>query len=155
MAFAKLVCGVTVALLALGALVLQAGCSANKSALASASPIEREFAAAAVTWDLNQNGDVTCEEWKQYASGLVREADVNRDGFLSREEFAAMSRRDRLFETAGFAYFDANGDGRIALAEIVDKPNPAFTLLDNNQDCVITPEERMGKGGGGPSGQGL
>jgi len=41
------------------------GCASNKSPLAAASPVEREFAAAAVTWDLNRDGNVTCEEWKQ------------------------------------------------------------------------------------------
>lgn len=42
--------------------------------------------------------------------------------------------------------FDADGDGRITLAEVIDKPNPAFALLDTNHDCVITPEERRGTG---------
>jgi Ca2+-binding EF-hand superfamily protein len=118
------------------------GCALNKSALASASPLERQFAAAATTWDLNHDGDVTCEEWKQYATGLFRAADADHDGALTPEEFAALARQDRLFEMAGFAYFDADGDGRITLAEIIDKPNPAFALLDTNHDCVITPEER-------------
>jgi hypothetical protein len=48
---------------------------------------------------------------------------------------------------AGFVYFDADGDGRITLAELIDKPNPAFTLLDTNHDCVIVPEERRGSDG--------
>ncbi|MBO0764170.1 MAG: hypothetical protein J2P50_06245 [Hyphomicrobiaceae bacterium] len=42
-----------------------------------------------------------------------READANHDGALSREEFAAMARRDRLFEPAGLAYFDTDRDGRL------------------------------------------
>jgi hypothetical protein len=129
------------------------GCStgSSKSPLASASPLELEFAAAAVTWDLNKDGDVTCEEWKQYVAALFREADLNRDGFLTRDEFAAMARRDRLFEAAGFAYFDANNDGRLTLAEIADKPNPAFILLDKNHDCVLTPDERVHAGAGSPA----
>lgn len=125
-----------------------AGCAGNdnKSPLASATPTEREFVLAAITWDLNRDGDVTCEEWKQYVADLFREADANRDGFLSKEEFAAMGRSDRLFETAGFKYFDADGDGRLTLAEIADKPNPAFILLDVDKDCRITPEERQQMG---------
>jgi hypothetical protein len=145
MGFAKLVASVAAGLLAAIALALQAGCATSKSPLANASPVEKEFVVAAVTWDLNHDGNVTCEEWKQYATQLFREADRNRDGFLSREEYAAMSRVDRLFETAGFAYFDADRDGRISLAEITDKPNPAFTLLDSNNDCVLGPEERAGE----------
>jgi Ca2+-binding EF-hand superfamily protein len=130
------------------------GCSGNQTPFESASATEREFAAAAATWDLNHDGDVTCDEWKQYVGGLFREADVNRDGALTREEFAVMGKRDRLFETIGFKYFDADSDGRITLAEIAERPNPAFTLLDANKDCVLTPEERRhaiarpgGKGG--------
>src|SRR5690242_15283602 len=120
------------------------GCATNKSPLATASTVDREFAAAAVTWDLNRDGDVTCDEWKQYASDLFRAADVNHDGVLTREEFAILTRQDRLFEVAGFSYFDADGDGQITLSEVVDKPNPAFALLDTNHDCVISPDERRG-----------
>ena len=29
------------------------------------TPVEREFALAVVTWDLNKDGEVTCDEWKQ------------------------------------------------------------------------------------------
>ena len=82
----------------------------------AATPVEREFAAAAVTWDLNKDGDVTCDEWKQYVTGLFREADANRDGNLTRAEFAALGRRDRLLETVGLNYFDANADGRLSVS---------------------------------------
>ena len=126
------------------AVAVLAGCATgNKSPLASATPLEREFALAAVTWDLNKDGDVTCDEWKQYVAGLFRDADANRDGVLTRQEFAALARSDRLFEVAGFDYFDANADGRLTLAEMADKPNPAFQLLDKNGDCVISADERV------------
>ena len=124
-------------------LALLSACSSGGSPLDKASVIEREFVIAAVTWDLNKDGDVTCDEWKRYVTELFREADADHDGFLTREEYAALSRRDRLFETAGFNYWDANHDGRISLSEMIDKPNPAFTLLDKNHDCVLTPDERV------------
>jgi EF hand domain-containing protein len=132
-------------LLAIAALTACA--TTNKSPLASATPVEREFALAAVTWDLNKDGDVTCDEWKQYVTGLFRDADANHDGFLTRQEFAALARTDRLFEVAGFDYFDANADGRLTLAEITEKPNPAFQLLDKNGDCVISADERLNQRG--------
>jgi hypothetical protein len=123
---------------------LHSSCSSGKgSPLDKASLIEREFVIAAVTWDLNKDGNVTCDEWKRYVTSLFREADANHDGFLTREEYATLSRQDRLFDTAGFNYWDANGDGRISLSEMVDKPNPAFILLDKNHDCVLTPDERV------------
>jgi Ca2+-binding EF-hand superfamily protein len=131
-------------LLVLLALPLQGGCSSGSgSPLDKATAIEREFVIAAATWDLNKDGNVTCDEWKQYVTSLFREADANHDGVLTREEYAALSRSDRLFETVGFDYWDANHDGRISLSEMVDKPNPAFTLLDKNHDCVLTPDERV------------
>jgi EF hand len=129
--------------LLLAVAALAACATGNKSPLASATPLEREFAAAAITWDLNKDGDVTCDEWKQYVAGLFRDADADGDGFLTRQEFAALSRSDRLFEAAGFDYFDADADGRLSLAEIADKPNPAFLLLDKNNDCVIGADERL------------
>ena len=76
-------------------------------------------------------------------AGLFRDADANRDGFLTRQEFAALARSDRLFEVAGFDYFDANADGHLSLSEMADKPNPAFQLLDKNGDCVISADERV------------
>ena len=125
-----------------GALALT-GCGGNTGPLASASPTDLKFVAAVATWDMNHDGTVTCGEWKQYAAGLFKDADRDRDGMLARQEFEAMSRQDRLFATIGFAYFDADGDGRITLAELADKPNPAFTLLDRNGDCSISPNERI------------
>lgn len=138
--------------LLLAAAVLAGCATGNKSPLASATPLEREFAAAAITWDLNKDGDVTCEEWRQYLAGLFREADADRDGFLTRQEFAALARSDRLFEVAGFDYFDTNTDGRLTLAEMADKPNPAFQLLDKNNDCVISADERLQQRGGSDAG---
>jgi hypothetical protein len=129
--------------LGLAGVVVLAGCGGNTGPLASASPTDLKFVTAVATWDMNRDGNVTCNEWKQYAAGLFKDADGDRDGTLSRQEFDAMSRRDRLFATIGFAYFDANGDGRITLAELADKPNPAFALLDRNSDCTISPNERI------------
>ena len=128
--------------LALCGLVLQAGCATSTSPFASASEAEKRFVVAAITWDLSRDGDVTCKEWQAYATSLFDEADANHNGALSRDEFSAMAKRDRLFESVGFAYFDKSGDGSVTRAEVVEKPNPAFALMDANKDCVLTPEER-------------
>jgi hypothetical protein len=128
------------------ALAMSAGCGGPdvSSPFLPSTSIEKEFIGAVVTWHLNRDGDVTCEEWKAYVAGLFREANVSRDGVLAADEFADLARRDRLFEYLGFKYFDTAGKGRLTLAEIADKPNPAFTLLDTNKDCRITPGERAG-----------
>jgi hypothetical protein len=36
------------------------------------------------------------------------------------------------------------------LTELTDKPNPAFTYLDKDGDCIITPDERRGIGNAAP-----
>ena len=125
---------------------LCAGCGGPdfSSPFLPSTTIEKEFMGAAVTWDLNRDGDVTCEEWKAYVADLFREADGNRDGVLAPDEFADLARRDRLFEYLGFKYFDTAGKGKLTLAQIADKPNPAFTILDTSKDCRITPGERAG-----------
>jgi hypothetical protein len=122
-----------------------AGCSSGaQSPLFPSTSIENEFIGAVTTWDLNRDGDVTCEEWRGYVAGLFHEADANRDGVLTPDEYAVLARRDRLFEYLGFKYFDTAGKGQLTLAQMTDKPNPAFTRLDTNRDCRITPSERAG-----------
>jgi EF hand domain-containing protein len=127
----------------LAGLALLGGCGGSPSPLDSASAADRAFVVAETTWDLNRDGNVTCSEWKQYAAGLFKDADRDRDGSLSRQEYEAMSRQDRLFATIAFAYFDADGNARITLPELADKPNPAFALLDKNDDCVISSNEHV------------
>jgi Ca2+-binding EF-hand superfamily protein len=129
--------------LVLAGLVVLAGCGGDAGPLASASATDLKFVAAVATWDVNRDGNVTCSEWKQYAASLLKDADRDRDGILARQEFEAMSRQDRLFATTGFAHFDADSDGRITLAELADKPNPAFALLDRNGDCAVSSNERI------------
>ena len=114
--------------------------------MANLSPAEKAFIEAAPTWDLDKDGVVTCEEWKQYAADLFREADADHDGQLTREEFQAVAQQDRLFVTADFSYFDADADGRVSLAELADKPNPAFVLLDKDNDCRLTSDEMRSSG---------
>lgn len=98
---------------------------------------------AARTWDIDKDGVATCDEWKRYAGDLFTGADANRDGYLSADEYRAMSLIDRLFHTIDFKYFDANGDGRVSRTELVDKPNPAFTRLDKNNDCKLEGTELL------------
>ena len=123
----RLIGGVAAALLVLAAVALQGACTANKSPLASASPLEKQFAAAAITWDLNQDGDVTCAEWKQYAAQLFREADRNRDGYLNREEYSVMARTDRLFETAGLPTSTATATAASPWPRSLTSPIPPST----------------------------
>lgn len=95
------------------------------------------FIRAAQTWDLNHDGNVTCDEWRAYALSLFKEADKNRDGKLTPEEFAHLEKLDRLFGIADFKYYDTRGQGYITQADFVDRPNPAFLELDKDKTCVL------------------
>lgn len=111
------------------------------SPFSSAGIVDRTFIGAAQTWDLDKNAIVTCDEWKQYSTTLLRESDMNGDGALVPDEFAKMARSDRLFDVADLKYYDANGDGKVTLDELTGKPNRGFALLDKNGDCQIARDE--------------
>ncbi len=101
------------------------------------------FVSAAATWDLDKNNAVTCEEWQKYTTELHTIADKDGDGALTAEEYQTVIRNDRLFESANHTYFDANADGKVTLAEMSGKPNPAFQILDKNKDCQIGRDEMV------------
>lgn len=135
------------------------------------SDSDRIFLMAAATWDRNHDGQVTCGEWQAYVVELITTADKSKDGALSVEEFAKVVQTDRLFSSAGFDYWDTNKDGKVTKSEMMEHPNPAFTVLDRDTDCVLSPTELLaarslqsapsqgrppggGPGGGGPRGGG-
>lgn len=127
--------------------------------MGSASREEMFLVRAARTWDINQDGSVTCEEWRAYAGRLFSRFDADGDGYLTAHEYGAMATTDRLFEAIPFGYFDTNKDKRLSRAELANAPNAAFTLGDRNKDCALDRTELVtqvpspgGKppGGGGP-----
>lgn len=122
---------------------------------------------AAGTWDRNRDGQVSCGEWQVYVVELVASADKSKDGALSQEEFSTLAQTDRLFSTADFAYWDTDKDGKVTRTEMIEHPNPAFTILDRDTDCQLSPAELLaarslqtspgsqgGPPGGGPKGGG-
>ncbi|MDX2287535.1 MAG: hypothetical protein NW217_01760 [Hyphomicrobiaceae bacterium] len=148
-----------------------AGCGGGvANPFAKASGPELMFISAAQTWDLDRNNSVTCDEWKAYTAELFGTADKDGDGILTSEEYQGVVRQDRLFETAGMAFFDTNRDGRLTAKEMADTPNPAFAMLDRDKDCQIASAEMVQTrqieriketgdgtpniGGGGPGGPG-
>ena len=125
------------------AVALAVGGCGTSSPFSSASSTELTFINASQTWDLDKNGTVTCDEWKQYATSSFKQADGNGDGALDAQEWSVMVASDRLFETAGLSYYDANADGKVTLDELANKPNTAFALLDKNKDCQIGHDEAV------------
>jgi hypothetical protein len=111
------------------------GCASSAPGLKEG--IDGAFIRAAATWDLNHDGNVTCDEWRQYAATIFRDADLNKDGKLTPEEFQRLAKIDRLFETANFAYYDVDKKGYVTQADFTDRPNPAFLELDKEKTCVL------------------
>lgn len=108
------------------------------------SEVDAVFLAAAGNWDRNHDAIVTCDEWKAYAAELFDGADAGRKGYITEDEFGSIIKTDRMFETANFRWWDANRDGKLTRAEFVDRPNPAFLLLDKKNTCQLTTTELAG-----------
>ncbi|MDX2264990.1 MAG: hypothetical protein NW215_08470 [Hyphomicrobiales bacterium] len=115
------------------ACVALAGCGGG-----SRSDEDRMFLTAAASWDANRDNVVTCEEWKAYAGELFDAADRGRTGALGPDEFKTLENTDRMFSVVDFKYYDASRNGRVERAELVDRPNPAFTIADANKDCKLS-----------------
>jgi hypothetical protein len=111
------------------------GCGSSAPGLKEG--MDGAFIRAAATWDLNHDGNVTCDEWKQYMAGLFKEVDTNRDGKLTPDEFAKLARIDRLFEMATMDYYDPGHKGYVTMDDFASRPNPAFEELDKEHTCVI------------------
>ena len=93
---------------------------------------------ATVWGDVGRTGVFTCDEWKRYATRLFTDADKNRDGYLSAEEFQSIRKADPMFKNADLAYFDDNRDGRVSRNEFVEKPNLFFAKYDHKRECRVT-----------------
>lgn len=134
--------GMAVAPVAVALGFILGGCQSS-SPFASASGLELTFISAAQTWDLNKDNVVTCDEWKQYLATSFGEVDANRDGNLSKEEYAKLGKQDKLFEEADYRFFGGKADGKLTLADMQATPNPAFKRLDKNGDCRLVSEEMV------------
>jgi hypothetical protein len=111
--------------------------SVNPFGSNSISEVDRAYLQAAGSWDINHDNVVTCNEWKSYAEDLFNGADSNHDDSLDATEWNNLTAVDKLFVTADLRYFDQNGDGKVTRQEFVDKPNPAFVLMDKSGACKL------------------
>jgi Ca2+-binding EF-hand superfamily protein len=76
--------------------------------------------------------------------------DSNKDGAVSPSEFQAFRAREDLNVPGGLGHIggrwfeksDADGDGRVTLAEALERPLQMFDMADLNRDGVASVEEQ-------------
>jgi Ca2+-binding EF-hand superfamily protein len=107
----------------------------------STSSAEQSLLGGIASYDQNHDGTVTCDEWRAVAAKLFATADRAASGYLSQADFTTLSGADRTFLAADFRFYDMNKDGKVTRMEFVERPNPAFELIDKNKDCRLDPAE--------------
>lgn len=114
--------------------------AAPASAQSPGSDAEKRLAQA----DANGDGNITLEEVAASRTAMFIRLDRNEDGIVDAADrprgFGGRRFDDAL--TRVLAQFDANGDDRLTLTEMVDAPMPMFTAGDTDNDGVLTAEER-------------
>jgi Ca2+-binding EF-hand superfamily protein len=92
--------------------------------------------AAFAETDENKDGRIDREEFHHRVVEIFYFADVDKDGYLTREEVIAGT----VFPE-DFANADTNGDGRIDLYEFAKVRFATFDKVDTNHDGVLSVEE--------------
>ena len=112
----------------------------------SASGASGAFAeeAAPGLLDLDADGTVTFEEFRQFRRERALGNDADGDGVLSLDEFRGMlpSRVPRMMHGRAFGRVDANDDGFVDMDELDAMPARAFDRADADGDGQLTGEER-------------
>lgn len=88
--------------------------------------------------DTDQNGKVTLEEMRVSVLKFWKQADLNQDGTITREEisnFAKGSLGKRFLNK------DANGDGMLSREEVEWMPQLRFDQIDEDKDGFLSQTE--------------
>lgn len=96
--------------------------------------------------DVNKDGFISRDEARAQRALAFDRMDDNKDGFLVVDELPRRpggERRGPQRRGGGdiFARFDANNDGRVSREEFASGNAPAFERLDLNKDGVVTGDE--------------
>jgi len=90
--------------------------------------------------DTNGDGAITRAEAQIARGAMFNRLDVDHDGDLSEAERTNANRQGGQARR-GLEGADANNDGRISRAEMMNQPYRGFDRLDRNNDDVVSAEE--------------
>lgn len=92
--------------------------------------------------DANKDGKVSKDEFAAMRDGFFAKLDADKDGVVTRAELrqTAKARRD---ERRGrrFGRLDGDKDGKVTEADFMNRAKARFAKLDANKDGVLTQEE--------------
>lgn len=110
------------------------------------------------TLDADKDGKVTAEEFAAARKARIEGFDADKNGKISADELVAMQMRGfeaqaKMRADRMISMLDADGDGALAAAELLDMPGPGMaqmmTRLDTDGDGAISAAEFDARGQGG------
>ncbi|MEM6415742.1 MAG: hypothetical protein AAF720_13920 [Pseudomonadota bacterium] len=90
--------------------------------------------------DTDGDGRVAVSDFSDRAAERAKKADVDGDGFVTREELEAMKQK-RRDEMKKRRFPDDNGDGVVSRSEFEGAARKRFDELDTNGDGVLSEDE--------------
>lgn len=94
-----------------------------------------------VLMDSDADGELTPKELSEGARTLIfQRMDVDADGFVSEAEFLEVS-AGMGHAGKGVRRMDADGNGRVAAAEMSQQLDKLFNRLDKDEDGIVNAEE--------------
>lgn len=128
------------------ALILLAAIVHPTAALASDAPTTTDLRALLQGEEADADGDglLSRAEFRTRRAAAFPSLDTDGSGKLSQSEFVAAIApvKGKFVAKMGFSRADANGDGRVDLAEWNALPTEGFDRADQNRDGVLDASER-------------